>query len=153
MPLGYGNFSIPLAIDILLDRPTSSEKICEKGIIRLNCDTVVTQLPAEGWLSFMKQDTADLEEFKFELNPEEIDLESTQNTHNALFSNSVFYDVQKLMIQEKGEDKYYAIYNKKKEQQQMELDSYNCQQEMIEKVNHASVGRQLEDHSRRKIKA
>jgi len=46
----------------------------------------------------MKQDIADLEEFKFELNPEEIDMQSTQATYNALFSNSVFYDVQKLII-------------------------------------------------------
>lgn len=35
----------------------------------------------------------------------------------------------------------------------MDLDSYNSQQEMIEKVNHASVGRQHEDILRRKNKA
>ena len=115
MPLGFGTFEMPRAIDLLLEKHTSSEKICEVGAIRLNSDTTITQMPAEGWLNFMKQDTADLEEFKFELNPEEIDLEATQTTHNALFSNSVFYDVQKLLIQEKGEDKYYPVFNKKKE--------------------------------------
>lgn len=115
MPLGFGSFQMPRAIDLILDGRFSSEKICEQGTIRLNGDTTVTQLPTEGWLNFMKQDTADLEEFKFELNPEEIDMQSTQATHNALFSNSVFYDVQKLIIQEKGEDKYYAVFNKKKE--------------------------------------
>ena len=145
MPLGFGTFQMPRAIDLLLEKPTSSEKICEVSTIRLNGDSTITQMPAEGWLNFMKQDTADLEEFKFELNPEEIDLAETQTTHNALFSNSVYYDVQKLMIQEKGEDKYYPIYNKKKEQSQMELDSYNCVLERIETVNHLQVGRQPED--------
>jgi hypothetical protein len=115
MPLGFGTFQMPRAIDLLLEKPTSSEKICEVNTIRLNGDSTITQMPAEGWLNFMKQDTADLEEFKFELNPEDIDLVETQTTQNALFSNSVYYDVQKLMIQEKGEDKYYPVYNKKKE--------------------------------------
>jgi hypothetical protein len=46
------------------------------------------------WFECLKNDEEDFDEFKLELNPEEIDL----NTDDSLFLNSNLYDVQKLLI-------------------------------------------------------
>jgi|LauGreDrversion4_2_1035121.scaffolds.fasta_scaffold545888_1 hypothetical protein len=98
----------------------STKSVCESGLIRLNFDDNMLGSSNVDLLTYLRNDTADLEEFKLNLNEEELDAEdqklhitSTAPDYNSLYLNPNYYDVQKLLINEKGEDKYHLLRKKK----------------------------------------
>lgn len=97
------------------------------------------------WFKDLKEDNRDLEEFKLQLNPEELDyaMSISQNGEtpgNSFFLNQNFYDVQKLIRQEKGEDKYDELKRKKTDQFQNFIDDKIRREELSMGLHFYQVG-------------
>ena len=65
--------------------------------------------PAE--LSTIKRDKEDFKEFEFELNNLNDGVFESMSSHNGL--GAEFFDIQRLLTLEKGEDRYYQLHSKK----------------------------------------
>ena len=97
------------------------------------------------WFKDLKEDDRDLEEFKLQINPDEIDyaMSISQNGEtpgNSFFLNQNFYDVQKLIRQEKGEDKYDELKRKKTDQFQNFIDDKLRREELSMGLHFYQVG-------------
>jgi hypothetical protein len=115
MELGFGTLAMPSLHELLrTPKNVNSKRICKAGLIRLNKDDALQS--SQDLYKTLHEDQADFEEFKLMLNQEELLYDMTPQAEasgNTLYLDPDFYDVQKLILHERGEDKYNK--DKKKE--------------------------------------
>jgi flagellar biosynthesis regulator FlbT len=79
----------------------------------------------------LRDDEKDFVEFGYSLNEEEVEYEDelsklqtqvSSPDHNTMFLNPSYYDVQKLLINEKGDERYNELRRKKNKRIQQILD-------------------------------
>jgi len=106
--LGFGTLAMPSLHELLLStKHVSTQRICNAGLVRLNRDDTLQS--TEDLYRTLQEDQADFEEFKLMLNQEELLYDMTPQAEasgNTLYLDPDFYDVQKLILHERGEDKY-----------------------------------------------
>ena len=67
---------MPKVRDLVLKKSEpSSKSVCESGFIRLNFDDNMLGSSSNDLLAHLREDLTDLEEFKLNLNEEELDVE------------------------------------------------------------------------------
>jgi len=141
-----------------------NRKICGAGLLKLNPDLLdseaassistvskVTTTPSAKQLDRFRRDHQDFNEFKWQLNADEDvelagasdDAASGNQTYNSGFYGqlqSKYFDVQRLFIQERGEEKYYDLQLKKKRAFQSILDDQFRREELLTKLQFFTLG-------------
>jgi len=74
--LGFGKLEMPSVKELLNSKiQPSTKNVCESGFVRLNFDDTMLGSSNFDLLTHLRNDMADLEEFKLNLNEEELDVE------------------------------------------------------------------------------
>ena len=132
--LAFGRLEMPSLLDVrrsAIEAPLETQGfggrntnfapgICLNGLLRMNDDATTLGNEETTWTQRMRDDEDDFAEFRMMYNDEEDGEDLTpQQQHllatldNPMLALPAYYEVQRLLIQEKGDDRYNELYRKK----------------------------------------
>lgn len=132
--LGFGHLAMPSMLDLkrsAVEAPLQTQGfggrntqfapgLCLHGLLRMNEDSTTQGNEETTWSQRMRDDEEDFTEFRTLFNEEEEgddltpqQLQQLTSLDNPMLALPAYYDVQRLLIQEKGDDRYNELHRKK----------------------------------------
>lgn len=135
-----------------LKRHSKTYGTVEKGMVRLNFEN------EEIDVQFLKKDKADFSELRDDLNTEELEFEDDERASrlaNKMYLDHQYYDIQKLLKNEMGEDKYNERAEKYLHSDLSIINNYIVRHRIQDNISHYNFGecRQEDEGEEKAIKS